>query len=418
MIMVGAETRTPEARLRGHADFRKIWAGLTISLMGSQGTSLALPLAAVLTLGSGPLEMGLLAAASQAPFLCFSLLAGVWSDRVRRRPVLIATDLGQAALLGSIPLAAALGVLRLEQLYLVAFLTGTLQVFYEVAHYAYVPAVVGREQIVTANSRIQVSYSAAESGGPGMAGVLVQWLSAPIAIFVDAFSFLVSAFCVRSIRAPEAPPTPPRTSVRSQIAEGMRGLIGHPLLQPIVLVGVASGLFTSAIVAVYVLYATRTLHLAPAVIGIIFAAGGVAAIPGALLASWVAARVGVGPAIVGGWFVEMGALLLIPLAAGPAVIPILVASKLIAGASGTVANIHQWSLRQVVTPDHLLGRVTASHRFIVYGIQAVGGLLGGGLATMLGLRAAIAVCAVGATLGPLWALASPLRRLREQPIRA
>ncbi len=417
MTTVGAATHTPAVKRRGQADFHKVWAGLTVSLMGSQVTRLALPLAAALTLGAGPLEMGLLAAATQAPFLCFSLLAGVWSDRIRRRPVLIATDVGQAALLSSIPLTAALGVLRLEQLYTVAFLTGTLQVFYEIAHYSYVPSVVGRERIVTANSRIQVSYSAAESAGPGIAGVLVQWLSAPLAVLVDAFSFLVSALCIRAIRTPEAPPMPPHTSVRSQIAEGMRGLCDHPLLRPIVLASATTGLFNGAIVAIYVLYAIRALHLSPAMIGLIFATGGIAAIPGALLAPRVAQWIGVGPAIVGGWFVAAGALLLIPLAAGPAVIPILIASQLIAGASGTVANIHQWSLRQVVTPDRLFGRVTASHRFIVYGIEAVGGLLGGGLAAMLGLRAAIALCAVGATLGPLWALGSPLWRLREQPTR-
>ncbi len=221
--------------------------------------------------------------------------------------------------------------------------------------------------------------------------------------------------CVRAVRTPEPIPTPPQGSARSQIAEGVRGLLGHPLLRPIALVSVTTGLFDSAIVAVYVLYAVRDLHLSPAVVSMIFAAGGIAAIPGALLAPRVAQRIGVGSAIIGGWFVAEGARLLIPLALGSAIIPILIASQLIAGACGTVANIHQWSPRQVVTPDDLLGRVTASHRFIVYGVEAVGGLLGDVLAGMLGLRAAIAVCALGATLGPLWALGSPLRRLREQP---
>jgi MFS family permease len=418
--MIATDAVTTPLRSAAHwSEFRKIWAGWSVSLMGSQVTTLALPLTAALTLGAGPFEMGLLAAASQAPFLLFSLLAGVWSDRVRRRPLLIATDLGQAALLATIPVAAAFGVLSLIQLYLVAFLTGTLVVFNEVAQYAYVPALVGRDQIVAANSRIQVSHSAAESAGPGLAGLLVQAISAPIAILIDACSFVVSAVCLRAVRTPEAPPARPAGgSIRAQASEGLRALLGHPLLRPIVLASVTISLFDSAIVALYVLYALCELHLSPIVIGLIFAAGGFAAIPGALLASKAAERIGVGSSIVGGWFVQTGARLLIPLAMGPLAIPFLVLSQLTSTSSGTVANIHQWSLRQVVTPDHLLGRVTASHRFIVYGIEAVGALLGGLLGGLLGLRMAIAICAICATLGPLWAVWSPLRRLRTQPAAA
>lgn len=398
------------------SDFRKIWLGWSVSLMGSQVTVLALPLAAALILGAGAFQMGLLAAASQAPFLTFSLLAGVYVDRVRRRALLIATDLGQATLLASIPLAAAFGILSLAQLYAVAFLTGTLVVFNEVAQYAYVPLLVGREQIVAANSRIQVSHSAAASAGPGIAGLLVQAITAPLSILFDSGSFIISALCLRSVRTPEPPPNGRAGgSIRMQTSEGLRALLEHPLLRPIILASVGISLFDGAIVALYVLYLLRMLHLLPVIIGLIFAAGGLAAIPGALLATRIAERIGAGHAIVGGWFVQTGARLLIPLAIGPFAIPLLILSQLTSTSSGTVANIHQWSLRQVVTPDHLLGRVTASHRFIVYGTEAVGALLGGVLGGVLGLRLAIALCAICATLSPVLAIWSPLPRLQAQP---
>jgi predicted MFS family arabinose efflux permease len=173
--------------------------------------------------------------------------------------------------------------------------------------------------------------------------------------------------------------------------------------------------FAAAVISQYVLFATRNLQLPPSVIGLIFAIGGGAAVPGALLAERVAGRIGVGSAIIGGWLLEGLARLLIPLAAGPAAVIILVIAQMFMGATGTIANIHQWTLRQNAFPDHLQARVTASHRFIVYGTSAIGALLGGLLGTWLGLKTALLVCAIGALLGPIYALSTPLRNLREQP---
>jgi MFS family permease len=401
-------------------DFGRLWAALSVSLMGTEITALALPLLAALTLGASALEMGILAAAGQVPFLLFSLPAGAWVDRLPRRPVLIATDVASSLLLVSVPLAVPFGGPNFPHLVVVAFGVGTMAVVSEVAHYAYVPSLVGRERLTESNSRLQVSYSAAAAAGPGLAGALVQLLSAPVAVLADAVSFLISAALLRSIRRPEPPPVRSDAGLpmRRSIADGMRKLLGHPLLRAIIVASVPITFFTSGFLALYVLYATRDLGLAPATIGLIFAAGGVGAISGAMLARRAADRFGVGPAIIGGWVLAAAGALLVPLAAGPTVVVvvILALSKAFEGVTDTVANIHQWSLRQVVTPDRLAGRVTAGHRFAVYGAGAAGALVGGALGTALGLRPALFVCAVGALLSPLLAVFSPLRQLREQPV--
>ena len=399
-------------------DFTRFWAALSVSLMGSEITTLALPLLAALTLRASALEMGVLAAAGQLPFLLFSLPAGAWVDRLPRRPVLIATDVASSLLLLSVPLAVPFGGPAFPQLCVVAFGVGSMAVVSEVAQYAYVPALVGRERLIECNSRLQVSHSVTAAAGPGVAGALVQLLSAPLAVLADAVSFLVSAVLLRSIRQPEPPPVPESAGLplRRAVADGMRMLLGHPLLRAIIVVSVPISFFTSGFLAIYVLYATRELGLGPATIGLIFAAGGVGAVSGAMLARRAADQFGVGPAMIGGWVLAAAGSLLVPLAAGPAVVVVvmLALAKVFEGITDTVANIHQWSLRQVVTPDHLAGRVTAGHRFTVYGASAVGALAGGALGGALGLRPALLVCAIGALLSPLPAVFSPLRRLREQ----
>jgi MFS family permease len=399
-----------------HADFRRLWAAQSASLIGSEITALALPLMAVLTLDASPVQMGLLAAAGTAPFLLCSLLAGVWVDRRRRRPVLIAADIARAGLLFSIPFTAWLGILRIEQLYAVTFIAGVLGVFFEVAHYAYVPSLVGHQSVVEGNSKLQISYSAAEAGGPGVAGLLVQFISAPGAVAIDAVSFLVSAFLLRRIEAPEPPvDTQASRGVRHDVEVGLRTLLGHRLLRPIVLASITDSIFLKGIAAIFVLYATRELEISPVMLGVILAVGGIGAIPGALLSAPAARRFGVGRTIIGGWLIGAATWLLIPLATGPLAVPVLAATMLLGGVAGTVVNVQQWSLRQLVTPDALQGRVTASHRFLVYGAYPLGALLGGWLGAELGLRSAIAVCAVGALTAPLWVAFSPLRGLREQP---
>jgi predicted MFS family arabinose efflux permease len=247
--------------------------------------------------------------------------------------------------------------------------------------------------------------------------LLVQFISAPGAVAIDAVSFLVSAILLRQIEAPEPPvDTQPSRGVRHDVEAGLRTLLGHRLLRPIVLASITDSIFLKGIAAIFVLYATRELEISPVTLGVILAVGGIGAIPGALLSAPAARRFGVGPTIIGGWLIGAATWLLVPLATGALVVPMLAATMLLGGVAGTVVNVQQWSLRQLVTPDALQGRVTASHRFLVYGAYPLGALLGGWLGAELGLRPAIAVCALGALMAPLWVAFSPLRRLREQPI--
>ena len=247
----------PWARLG--PDFTKLWLGRTVSELGSGIGGTALPLAAVLVLKATPLQMGLLAAIGAAPVLVVGLPAGAWVDRLRRRPILIAADVGRAVLLISIPLAALLHVLRIEQLYVVAALVGVLAVFFDVADQSFLPSVVPRESLVEANSTLGASASVAEIGGPALAGVLVQWLSAPVAILFDAVSFLFSALCVGLIRAPDPPPQriEQRQSLGRDIAAGLRLVLRHPVLRALAGSSGTFNFFGSFVGALYFLYAIR-----------------------------------------------------------------------------------------------------------------------------------------------------------------
>lgn len=397
--------------------FNRLWAAQSVALFGQETTTLALPLIAALILGATPFQMGLLVAAGEAPFLLLSLPTGVLVDRSRRWPLLLTADLGRAFLLALIPAAAVWGMLRLELLYVVAFLAGALGVLFEVAHYAYVPSLVPRHDLTTANGRLQVSHSAAEAAGPGLAGLLIQAMSAPLAVLATAATFVMSALLLGTIRRPETHHLnrPVSGSVRTDIVQGLRTVLHHPLLRPIVLISGVIGIFLYAVRALYILFATRDLGLDPLQIGIIMAVGGLASIPGGLLAQRVAGRIGVGTAIWGGWLLQDAAFLLLPLATAATAMPLLIAAQLLGGVAGTVANVNQWSLRQAVTPHHLQGRVTATHRFLVYGAFPLGALLGGALASVIGMREALWIGAIGATLTPLLVLLTPLRALRAIP---
>jgi MFS family permease len=407
--------RTP----RLGSDFAKLWVALSISLFGSEVTLLALPLIAARLLDASALQMGILAGAAQAPFLLFSLPAGAWVDRMPRRPVLVGADLASATLLLSIPLVPIFGTPPYPQLCAVAFGIGTFTVISEVAHYAYVPTLVPRTELTQCNSRLQISHSASAAAGPGFAGVLIQVLTAPFAVLVDALSFLGSALLLRSIRKPETDVELEEESgtLRQAISDGLRVLLGHPLLRPIVILTALSGFFETGVLALYVLYATRTLELSPLLIGLIFAAGGAGAIPGAILADRYGERFGVGRTIVFGFALAGVGALILPLASGPpaVVVAILMIGKAFAGITETAGNIHQWTLRQTVTPDRLAGRVTAGHRFLVYGACAVGAVAGGVLGSAVGVRKALLLLAVGMIVSPLIGIFSPLRNLRRQP---
>jgi MFS family permease len=403
-----------------HSEFVKLWAGQTISRVGSEISQLAIPLTAALVLNASPSQMGLLGAFEFAPFLLLSLFAGVWVDRMARRPILIASDVGRALLLGFIPVAALFGVLRIEQLYVVGLLTGVLTVSFDVAYQSYLPVLVSREHLIEGNSKLEVTNSVARIAGPGLGGALVQLVSAPIAVAADAVSFVASVVFLALIRTPE--PAPERnaagaSSIWAELREGMGVVLGNPLLRSIAGCTATSNLFGNALMAVYVLYVTRQLGIGPALVGLIFAVSGPGALLGSLLAGRLADRLGLGATIISSIFVGGLANLLIPLASGPTVVAVgmLMLAAFIGGLTNPIYNINQVSLRQAITPDRLQGRMNASVRFLVWGTLPIGALMGGALGEALGLWPTIMAMAVCELLAPLWVLLSPVRMLRTQP---
>jgi MFS family permease len=402
-------------------DFMRLWAAHTVSLFGTQITLLALPLTAALSLNATPAQMGALGAVEFLPFVLVGLFAGVWVDRLPHRPILILSDVARAALLATIPVTALLGALWLELLYAVAFLVGVATVFSDLARFAAVPALAGRERLADATGKLTASYQVTQVAGPGLAGVLVEWLTGPVAIAADALSYLASALVLHSIRTPE--PTraaSERRGVWHEAADGLRLVFGDPRLRAIAGSTATLLMFFHMLLAVYVLYATRELGLAPAAIGALFAVGGLGGIVGALLAGRVVRRLGVGRTLVWPTVVSQLGLLLLPLSGGPAMlaVPLLATGWFVATLGGSIYDITQVSLRQAVTPDHLQGRMSATVRFMIFGVVPLGALLGGYLGQTIGLRATLLVAAAGGLLAPLWVLLSPVWTLREQPVLA
>jgi MFS family permease len=404
-----------------HADFVKLWTGQTISLFGSQITFLALPLTAVLVLNATPAQMGFLTAAGALPSLLVGLFVGVWVDHYRRRPILIAADLGRAALLITIPIVAAWGVLRIEHLYIVVLLAGTFGLFFDVAHRSFLPSLVKREQLIEGNSKLEMSRSVAEIVGPGVAGGLVQLVTAPIAMAVDAISFLMSALFLGLIRTPEPAPRPSdqRQNVWGEIGEGLGLVSGNGLLRAIAGCIGTVNLFNSVLETVFVLYVTRELGIGPGFLGLIFAGGSVGFLIGTLLPGWVTRRFGLGLGIIGGLLLVGLSDLLIPLvneSAAVVVITIALATaQFFFGLGFVIFNTGQVSLRQAITPDRLQGRMNATLSFVAGAAVPLGGLLGGVLGQTVGLRPTLLLAALGEILAVLWLLLSPVRSLREQP---
>jgi MFS family permease len=403
-----------------NADFLKLWGGETISQFGTQVTTLALPLAAILVLDASPGEMGLLNAATYLPFLALTLFAGVWVDRSRRLPVLIASNAGRLVVLSAVPLLAFAGMLRIEYLYLAALLIGVCTVLFDLAYQSYLPSLVEREQLVDGNSKLQVSVSAAQVGGPGLGGLLVQAFTAPVALLVDAASYLISMISLATIRRRE--PAPPKAApgerhVWREIREGLRFTFGNPALRACALEAAVYNMAFLIMETIFLLYATRTLDLSPGLIGLILSGGAVGSLIGSLLPTRLGNRFGMGRTIAGSVVVATLAPVLVPLAAGPRPVMIgtLVASFFIGGASSIICSIHVVSLRQAITPDRMQGRMNASYKFLTWGIVPVGALLGGFLGETIGLRATLFVAAGTFVVAALFILLSPVPGMRSLP---
>jgi MFS family permease len=407
-----------EPSLWRHADFLKLWAGQTVSELGSVVTRTAVPLVALLVLGAGPLEMALIVVSGSLAVLLVGFVAGVWVDRIRRRPLLIAADAARAIVLFSIPVAYALNSLRMEQLYVATFIEGCLGALFDAAYPAYVPTLIGVDRVVEGNSKLATSSSIAEIGGPGLAGGLVQLISAPFAILVDAVSFAVSAVSVLLIQAPE-PPRPARavpTAVRADIVEGLRLVRGHPVLFPIVMRSVVAHVAGSFYGVLYVIYLIDDLHLPPVLLGIVVSAGGVGSLIGSLFAARVIRRFGLGPALI--WTATGAAVLgvLTPLAGGPLVVAtaMVFLPQLIGDGLQTIEGVAELSLIQGLSPDRILGRVNATLEVFSHGIAyPIGALTAAAVAGAIGVRGGIALGWAGMTVSILLLVLSPVPRIRE-----
>ncbi|HEX6867166.1 MAG TPA: MFS transporter [Candidatus Limnocylindrales bacterium] len=403
-----------------NAAFVRLWSAATISIFGSLITRIALPLVAILVLGSGALEVAILRGLDLGMTLVFGLVAGAWVDRLRRRPVLIWADLGRAVLLGSVPVAFALGVLSFAQLLIVSGLAAILTTFFDAADNAYLPTVVERDRLVDANSALAASGSAAEFMAFGISGFLVQILTAPIAIAVDAVTYLASALLLGTIRLPEPPPPEreDREPVLTEIRVGLAIVWHSPVLRAFVGAQMALAALWGIFGATFFLFVLDDLGLSPAVLGLVAGVGGASSFIGAVVASRTTARWGIGPVAIGAMVLSAVGNAFIPLA--PAGLPLvavacLVLQQLIADSAVTVYDITEVSVRQTLVHDRALGRVTSTFKVAAMLAQLVATIAAGVLAEVIGLRATAWLAPIGGLVAAAILWFSPVRHLLVLP---
>ena len=405
-------------RLLRHADFKRLWAADALSQAGTQVTAIALPLLLIKVLDAGPFEVGLLTTFEFLAFLLVGLPAGVWVDRMRRRNVLMVADLVRGLLYGSLPLAWALDALTLAQVYAVALVAGVCTVFFDVAYQSYLPHLVGRDNLVEGNAKLQGTQSVAQVAGPTVGGVLVQALTAPYAILVDAASYLWSAVWVGAIRSREPlPERAPDRHLGREMKEGVAFVLGNRLLRAITACTATANLFSNVGMTVFIvlLASASGLNLSAGTIGLLFSASAVGGILGALVARRFAGWVGQGPALWISIAISVPAMLPMPFVQRGWLLWLVAAGSVLVGASIVVYNITQVSFRQLLCPERLLGRMNATIRFAVWGTIPIGSLLGGILGATIGLRPTLWVSVIGSLLAVLPVFFSPLRTMRQLP---
>ncbi len=412
-----AEIGQTRTSLWHHRGFLLLWSGQTISELGSQVTTWALPLTAVILLKATAGQMGLLVAVRYMSYVLIGLFAGVWVDRIKRRPLLIATDIGRALLLGSIPLAALHGYLSMIQLYIITFLTGLLAILFDVGYQSFLPSLVARDQLVEGNSKLETSVAIAGIAGPGLAGVLVQLFTGPIAIITDALSFVISALSLAFIRVKESPPLlEERRHIWLEIREGLRTVWHNPIVRTLAISSSLFNLFDSILLTIYVLYLTKTIGVMPLLVGIIIAISSIGSLLGALFAERITHVLGLGPTLLYSVLLASVAEWIIASANGPHLVAILlvIIGEASVQAGAVVYGINNVSMRQAVVPSLLRGRVNATVRILSIGVVPIGALLAGFIGDRYGLRIAVYIAGAGTFLAFLWIFFSPVRMLREQ----
>ncbi|RZU52795.1 putative MFS family arabinose efflux permease [Krasilnikovia cinnamomea] len=395
--------------------FRRYFSAQTVSLIGDQVTVLALPLLAALTLGAGPAEMGYLTAAALLPNLFFSLPAGAWVDRYpRKRRLMIVADLGRAGLLLAVPLLWWADALSLSLLCVVAFLAGTLAVVFEVAHSSLFASLVPRADYVSANSLLNGSRALSYLAGPSLGGVLVQVLTAPFALVADVLTYLASA---RLLARADIAEQPVDRSPGPRLVAGVRYVARSPILRAVLLGTTTLNLFNYLFAALFILYVTKHLHVAPGTLGLVIGAGAAGGLLGAVITGPVSRRIGIGPALILGLVAFPAPLILVPAAGGPPalVLTLLFAAEFVSALGVMLLDITAGSVQTAATPQPMLAVVAGFDRTVNYGIRPLGAVLGGALGATIGIRPTLWIATLGALLGALWVLFSPLRTMRQLP---
>jgi MFS family permease len=410
----GEFVQDDEPRLWRNRDFRYVTAGQATTQMGTEVTSIAFPLVAVLLLDATPFQLGVLVAIQTAAFFVIGLPAGVWLDRRKRRPVLIGTDLVRALALIVITVAAATDQLTFPLLIVATAVMGLMRVVFEVGYQTYLPSIVRSDDLVQGNSTVEAIRSGGQIVGPGVGGWLVQLAGAANALLVDAVSFVVSAFCLWRVRTPEqAPAVTERRGMLAEAREGIRFVRANPVLRSIAATSAVSNLLFTAASALNILFLVETVGVGPGTAGMIFSVGSAAALVSAAIATKLARRVGSARIIWTSVALSSPFNLLIPFTYADWRLAFFVVGISIGGGGQLIYAITQLSYRQQVVPSEILGRVNATMRFLVMGALPLGGLLGGGLGSLIGVRATLVVIAVGLAVAPLFVVFSPLRRVRD-----
>ncbi|WP_327584779.1 MFS transporter [Nonomuraea sp. NBC_00507] len=407
--------------LRRQRDYRLLWTARTISITGSEVSKLAIPLTAVTLLTASPTHMGMLTAAASVPALLFALQSGAIADRLRRhRPLMIACELVSCVAAATVPLAWLLGLLNVAWLIIVALVIGTAGVLFKAANFPHLAAVVPPAQHTEAMAGFHASYSVASVGGPSLAGLLVQLLTAPLAVLAEALSFLTSALLLRAIRTPERNEPAPSRGMWRDVTTGLRAALTHPVLRALLAAGVTINFFAMAYTAVYMLYMVNTLGIPKGMIGALIALNGVGGLLGAWITARLAKRYGENRILLAAVIFFPMEILAVGLLTGPLwwKLSLLAVTGTITGGIVVAFATCMGAIILRETSPELRGRVNATTTFAVQGVLALGGLAGGIAADVLGLRPVIFLCAAGIALSTLWIWTSPLRPRRRPPAPA
>lgn len=405
-----------------HSDFMRLWAAQTVSSIGARIAREGLALASVLTIDAKPFQLGILAALIMGPSVVVGFFAGGFVDRSRKRAIMVGTDLIRALVLLSVPVAAWFHILRMEQLYVVGALIGGANILFDISDHAYLPHLIGRDALMEGNTKLSTTESLAEVGGPALAGILVQALTAPFAIAVNAATYVVSALFLGGIATKEPVPenAKKRPTLLSDLAQGYSAMAATPVLRPLLFMSIVSPLFGGVFSALYVIFAIKTLGLSPALMGFTVAVGGIGSLAGTAISRRLAAWLGIGRAIVLGFVVSAVSAIFVPLASGPLVLKLasLMVAQFVGDSMAVAAMIPAASLRQSLIPRDRLGRAAA---FLSVGAGAsavIGALTGGALGSAFGPRVALFASVAGLVVMPAWASTTPLWRLAEIPAAA